>query len=85
MEHSKVHWSRQCTKPIPLGLYQPAELTGQRETYQEITQEEKKERPPKSIKTSISSKRCYPDNRVENAFHGQKYVSEKRTGMRDTG
>lgn len=55
--------------PCPRESNQPAELTGLRETYQEIAQKE----TGTSTQTRSQWKGC-PDERVENTSHGQKWM-----------
>lgn len=77
---SRPQHHQHSTKPIALGLY-PSSWANWWSQGNLSGNSTGKKRKTKWTQISNSTKRCYPDKRVENAFHSQTHMSEKMTGV----
>lgn len=73
---SRPHHHQHSTKPIALGLY-PSSWANWWSQGNLSGNSTGKKRKTKWTQISNSTKKCYPDKRVENAFHSQTHMSEK--------
>lgn len=80
---SRPQHHQHSTKPIALGLY-PSSWANWSQGNLSGNSTGKKRRT-KWTQISNSTKRCYPDKRVENAFHSQTHMSEKNDWIGNQG